>query len=210
MSSDPQADSALDALLSIGSEAISTTPIASVPDTALGRQLGDLLRRRNGFVAFESALVIRGAGSEPGMLDNWNDGTGWRAAYDDLADGLCFFAEDIFGGQFAFDGGTVVSFDPETGEREHLGSSLEEWAATILGDAEVLTGYPLAQEWQAEHGRLPFGQRLVPRLPFVAGGDFTVANLTATDDVQGMLERAKLALAFRDLPDGAQLTWPLD
>jgi hypothetical protein len=74
----------------------------------------------------------------------------------------------------------------------------------ILDDYEVLTGYPLAAEWQALNGRLPARQRLVPKVPFVAGGEFEIGNLYALDSVEGMCLRASLAVQIRDLPDGAK------
>lgn len=57
------------------------------------------------------------------------------------------------------------------------------------------------------HGVLVEGQRLVPKLPFVAGGEFEVDNLYAADAVEGMRARGNLAVQIRDLPDGAQISY---
>jgi hypothetical protein len=118
-------------------------------------------------------LVVRGAGANPGDLAVWNAESGWRASYDGLADGVFFFfAEDVFGGQFGLAGEDVVTFDPETGEREVIGSSLEDWAEQLLADFDVVTGHSLAQAWQRSFGPLPLGERLIPKTPFVLGGGF--------------------------------------
>src|SRR3989304_4166661 len=65
-----------------------------------GAELAALLSWRNGFYAYESALLVRGFGHGPPPRDitSWNARAAWLAAYDDLNLGpmLCF-AEDLFG-----------------------------------------------------------------------------------------------------------------
>jgi hypothetical protein len=194
-------------LVSIGSAALATGPVAGLPKGRLGDDLAELLVRRNGFVAFESALVVRGVGAAPGDLADWNAERGWRASYSGMADDIFFFAEDIFGGQFGLLAEVVVAFDPETGDRRVLASSLEDWAEQILADFELMTGYPLGQAWQQRNGKLSLGKRLIPKIPFVLGGDFTIENLYALDSVVGMQVRGELAVQIRDLPDGARVSY---
>jgi len=174
---------------------------------ASSRQLEPLLTMKNGLYAFGGALHVfsaAGTTSEPGLVQ-WNDPALWRKDYDGLADGAVFFAEDVFGGQFCVLEGVIAAFDPETGEFETIANDLEAWARLILRDYRVLTGSPLAHDWQASHGALRAGQRLLPVQPFVMGGDFEVANLRAHDAVKGMRHRARVALQMRDMPDGAAL-----
>ncbi len=168
-------------------------------------ELARLLGKRNGFFALESALHVFPVGSEVvGVsLGDWNAKELWRSMYEGITDGLTFFAEDVFGHQFAIGSGGVYRFDPETGERERIATDLEEWASIILGDYKVETGYPLAHEWQLRNGPLPAGKRLVPKLPFVLGGEFSVDNLHAQDAVEAMRYRASIATQLRGLPDGA-------
>ncbi|GAA0522425.1 hypothetical protein Ade02nite_81750 [Paractinoplanes deccanensis] len=149
--------------------------------------LEPLLGRRNGFYVFDSALLVRPQGDAP-VLDvaAWNAPELWGAVYGDALDGVTFFAEDVFGGQFGLRGDEVVSFDPETGEVEHLAGSLEGWAAEIIEDPEVMTGHPIVREWQATHGPLKPGERLVPVVPFALGGEFAAGNLRALRDVEAM------------------------
>jgi hypothetical protein len=122
-----------------------------------------------------------------------------------MADGFLFFAEDIFGCQFALKESQVWTFNPETGEAQALASSLDGWARCLAEDYETLTGYPLAHAWQTRHGALAPGNRLVPKIPFVLGGEYNVANLHALDSAKSMLFRASIAVQIRDLPDGAQV-----
>ena len=57
------------------------------------------------------------------------------------------------------------------------------------------------------NGGLSPGDRLVPRVPFVLGGEFEVANVYAIDAALGMQVRGDLAVQLVDLPDGAQVTY---
>lgn len=174
--------------------------------------LSDLLTRSNGFFAFESALHVLPSGPAPigtMSVQLWNDADLWRGSYGGAAEDLLFFAEDIFGGQFALSAAGVVSFDPETGDVEQLANDLEGWADRILADYELLTGFPLAHAWQLSHGQLPVTKRLLPKRPFVLGGEFVVENLYALDAVEGMRLRAELATQLRNLPDGASVTFKI-
>jgi len=167
-----------------------------------------MLGRLNGFYAFESALHVFPSGTTERMnLELWNDPDLWRRDYDDMTDGLLFFAEDLFGGQFVLLDAGVGTFDPETGDVEVIAGDLVSWAAALLGDAGLLTGHPIAHEWQVRHGALVEGQRLVPKLPFVTGGAFEVDNLYSADAVEGMRARGSLAVQIRDLPDGAKIRY---
>jgi len=199
----------LDRLVSIAGPAIGFTQ-PEVP--GLPPDLGDLLSRKNGFLAFESALHVLPAGPVSGgtmSVQLWNDQDLWRSSYDGMADGLLFFAEDIFGGQFAFCSEGVVSFDPETGDVERIATDLESWADRVLADYQLLTGFPVAHSWQELHGQLPPGMRLVPKRPFVLGGEFGPANLYALDAAEGMRFRGELATQIRDLPEGASVSFKI-
>jgi hypothetical protein len=204
--------SALEQLLQISSAPLIEGPIADglpilEPFGALGGELYSLLSHRNGFYAFESALHVFPSGQADGVVDltAWNAEATWRIEYGDLAKGCLFFAEDAFGFQFCLARDEVCSFDPETGRIEPMARSLEEWSAKLLVDFRVLTGQPLAHEWQVAHGPLAAGMRLAPRTPFVLGGDFVVENLHAANQVELMRFRGHLASQIKDLPDGAQV-----
>lgn len=207
--------SAIAKLLRISGPALIDGP-ARLPDalgagTAVPASLRRMLAQRNGFYAFEAALHVLPAGEAAGVMDlaSWNAPTLFRGHYGDLAGGYVFFAEDIFGGQFAFAGDAIVSFDPETGQAEPLARDLEGWAQRLLDDYPYLTGHELAHAWQKAHGRLAPGIRLLPKRPFVLGGRFELANLYAQGAVQGMRLRGDLARQLRDLPDGAKVQFTI-
>lgn len=202
---------AIGKLISIGSEALATV---GLPDTTGGSWSSSLelevlamLRLRNGFFAFEGALHVLPIGGQPGVMNlgAWNSSHLWRHEYGNLADGLFFFAEDAFGNQFCLRENRVCLFDAETGQTEPIGSSIEDWAGHVLSDYDLLTGFPLFHEWQVVHGPVPVGSRLLPLVPFVLGGDYSLTNLRVAGAVSGMRARGNLAQQIRDLPDGAQI-----
>lgn len=207
----------LDKLLSIASSSLSerepelSGPIRNMAGTS-AEQLFNVLRQRNGFYAFEGALHIfpsNSSQSEMGISD-WNHADLWRTSYKGLADNGVFFAEDIFGGQFCIKDGSIYIFDPETGSLEYLAADVESWAEVVLHDYEVLTGYPLAHQWQKRNGPVRAGMRLLPKVPFVMGGDFSLDNLYIADAVEGMRLRADIADKIKNLPDGTQVKFSLD
>jgi hypothetical protein len=200
----------LNKLLSVAGDSLSSAAV-EVPRSVgkLGDELAGVLSQVNGFYAFESALHVRASGpvSDEPSLQEWNADDLWRSAYGAMAEGHFFFAEDLFGGQFSIKDDHVFTFDPETGEAGLLSSSLEEWADCVLFDYEVLTGFPLARAWQLRHGSLPAGARLVPKLPFVVGGEFSVDNLFVLEAAESMRQRAEIALQIQNLPEGASVTF---
>jgi hypothetical protein len=104
----------------------------------------------------------------------------------------------------------VYTFDPETGSLAYLANDIESWAQILLSDYEVLTGYPLAHQWQEQNRQLPAGKRLLPKVPFVLSGEFVLDNLYLADAVEGMRFRADIASQIKELPDGAQIRLNID
>lgn len=202
----------LDNLLSIASSPLSDhEPKLSSRLRDLAGTLADdlltMLMQSNGFYAYESALHVFSTHTAPAEmnLEDWNKEGLWRSAYQGLADNCLFFAEDVFGGQFCIKNDEIYAFDPETGGLEYLASDIEGWVNVIFEDYEMLTGYPLAHDWQKLNGRIPLGSRLLPKIPFIAGGDFTLGNLYLSHAVDGMKFRAEIAVQIKDLPEGARI-----
>ncbi|HLX14125.1 MAG TPA: hypothetical protein VKS24_02830 [Bradyrhizobium sp.] len=173
----------------------------------IGASISSVLRQKNGFFCFESALRFfpsETSRSSWGVTD-WNKHDLWKADYDGLADDIFCFAEDLFGRQFVVFEGKIGAFEPETGNVEFVASSLEQWASKILQDCNYMTGYSLGHEWQLDHGPLHQRHRLMARQPFVLGGEYSATNFASTDSLQMMKNLGNLARQIRDLPDGAQI-----
>ena len=201
----------MEKLLSIGSEPLVSTPpddTAVVNDFPLRSELLSMLQHKNGFYAFESALHVFPLTSEPvsgANLAEWNSDSLWRSDYGDLAAGLLFFAEDIFQDQFCISSSGVLRFNAETGGTKPFANSIENWAEIVLRDSDQATGWAFAKTWQAEHGPVAPGKRLMPKIPFFLGGAYSIDNLWAGDAVDGMRFKADLAIQTKSLPDGAQV-----
>lgn len=175
--------------------------------SARNQELFCLLGGRNGFYAFESALLVRPLDFEgpPLGIFQWNIATVWKADYKIDFKKAIFFAEDVFGVQFCILNDVINSFDPETGEFKVVAKSLEEWAGWILDDSKTRTGWPLAHFWQLKQGPLKAGVRLLPKVPFVLGGEFSIENLYFLNDAEGMRFRASIANQLQDCPDGTKV-----
>ena len=205
-----------DKLLSIAGEPLADCP--PILDQAilnlagnLGEKLASLLTQKNGFYCFESALHIFPSGSSTHdiSLESWNSQQLWRKDYGSLAEKGLFFAEDIFGVQFCILNNKIVTFDPETGDTELIANNLENWAKCILDDYEFLTGFSFAHSWQQRYGAIPPGKRLLPKIPFVLGGEFEIENLYVLDSIKGMQFRADLARQIKDNPDGTKIKFKI-
>lgn len=198
----------LQKLLSIASDPLSPFPPDDAQSLTLPRQLKAILDVRNGFMAFESALVLFPSRDSMGVpcIHEWNDLEGWRYHYRDvLASDDYSFAQDLFGLQFVMTRSGVVRLNPEDGEVVPYASSIEDWAKQLLENYEEDTGWPLAHDWQIQNGVLPPSMRLLPKVPFVLGGQFEVDNLVAVECRQAMAYWSKLYNAIRNVPDGQSI-----
>jgi hypothetical protein len=168
--------------------------------------LKPMLMQKNGFYAFGPALFVRPWGADVrGNCLWWNATSTWRNEFGGEGDDLLFFAEDIFGFQFAIHPNGFYQFDPETADREYMGKDVYEWAETLMGDLEFFTGAPIAERWQELNGALPAGKRLAPPVPFAFGGEFEAEQLGAITDVELMRFRGDIYMQTKDLPDGARV-----
>lgn len=182
-------------------------PPAAAAPAGLPDSLAVLWAERNGWEAFWSALHVFGTGA--GKPELTAVGAVFREAYGPLADGHVPFAQDLFGVLFTWHEDHVCAFDPETAEHEPVAADAEGWAAAVLEEPEELVGSSFAFDWQERHGPLEPGERLVPLLPFVLGGEYDDANLEPRDALLALRERSALAHVVAALPDGAEVEWPL-
>jgi hypothetical protein len=200
--------SGVDKLTSVAGEALARTPLGDARLFAGAvRCLEPMLSLKNGFYAFESALhvfPVAGTGLPGRSLQEWNDPHLWINYYGELIPGAVFFAEDIFGGQFAVTCEGIHSFNPETAKMVKVADTVEGWCSHILGRYNLTTGYSIAHAWQAENGKIPVGCRLVPRVPFCCGGDFSKENMVLVESVAAMRYWGEFSRRIAELPDGAQ------
>lgn len=198
---------------------LASDPIGSgFEETSLPQNLNSqavrLLSKKDGFYAFESALLVRPFRDTPSVLGmtTWNSFDLWKSLYSDMGTDIqsyTFFAENIFGEQFFLADDWIGEFDPETGESHKIADNLDAWVSGILADCDYLIGRGVAQQWQERHGRLPEGSRLIPKIPFVLGGEFNVSNLVAKSELEAITIRAQLASRLHGLKNGETITFEI-
>jgi hypothetical protein len=210
-----EAMNAVQKILDIGSEALCielAETLKEIPDWAMPGPYLDplwlLLGKKNGFVAFEGALLVfplLSVGKLPGIFE-WNHPNGWRRHYKDILplDAICF-AEDAFAGQFALTPKGILKLDPESGSLTQHSESLNDWASKILGNYDVEVGWSIARGWQLMNGPLPLGYRLLGKKPFVIGGDYIPENLVAIENSLALERLGRLYRELRDVPDGQEV-----
>ncbi|MGA0601157.1 hypothetical protein ACO2Q3_10695 [Caulobacter sp. KR2-114] len=204
--------SSFDALLDVAGGALGPGFAGALPDiggAARTRELEQLLGHRDGFLAFEDALLVFPVDAPTRRLDlvRLNNGD-WTAGYWHRCEGLLFFAADALGDLFALQGDKVVRFVSETGVVEPMADDLPGWAARLLADPAGEAGWPFAHAWAAAHGPLEEGSRLTGKRPFVLDGAFDLDNLQQRPLAEILDYRGNLATRLHEAPPGAILHMP--
>jgi hypothetical protein len=173
-----------------------------------GAELLDLLGLKNGFFAFESALHVFPLGTSPEVLNlrDWNAPELWSGHYGDLLPRpSLFFAQEVFGDQFYISPDGVWLFRGEHAGCELISDSIAAWADVFIRNWRYYSGYDFGHDWQVTHRPLVEGERLIPKLPFVMGGEYEINNLYAGRIVEAMRFRASFAKQIANLPDGTMV-----
>jgi hypothetical protein len=166
-----------------------------------------LLSMHNGLTAFDGGLRIFGAttGLVPALPD-WNKLESWRSEYRELIKkSFVFFAEDVFGNQFAFDGERVVYFDAENGRATPFANSFSEWLSTILEDPADTLQLMTYKNWLKQGQQLQPSEHLCPTYPFIVKADPPLHELYPVNSVEDMRHKGHFALQIKDIPDGTQI-----
>jgi hypothetical protein len=180
----------------------------------------ELLNIANGFVLKHQTFRFFGVDPMISALDlhGWNQSP-WIGEYGNLAAGIVFIAEDIFGDQYGlrFTGlgdrdPAFVKFWCEGGETETIASeSLAGWLAS-----SVLRKEPTILDWELasaafKRGLTPSGtEHLSYSLPLIVGGDAHDSNIEVADRVFHLHLLGQLSVKNRKLPEGERIRrfWP--
>lgn len=194
-------------ILSISSEPIAEKKAMNISEKIwIPQEIVSLLSSKNGFYAFYSSLHIYPMSDDDVSIERINIGSNWKDLYGDEVKNSTSFGQDVFGCQFLVSPTSgYFKLDLETGQKEYLGETLEEFFSSILEDPECQTGYTLAYEWQNEHGALKKNHVLSPKIPFLMGGEYSVGNLFEVT-TNGRIELASdIFSQTKDLSDGQQV-----
>ena len=190
-------------LLEISSPAIGPSTNA---DAIFDQGLQGLLRERNGFFALQNALWVFGdvsAAQLPGhdhpVIREWME------SYPQTEGVTHAFAVDATGYPFVTSSHGILRMDLETGVFTKIADDMEGWARAMLEKFQELSGWKVCKDWQDTNGPLPDGNRLLPRMPFVGGGEEVVDNLFAAPLTELIGFYAELAARIREMPEGGVL-----
>jgi hypothetical protein len=150
-----------------------------------------------GFSAFDQALLV--------LPPDWHVRLGKEQSVADLLGEYStgrVFALDLFGGLFVAAADRILRVNPETREAEEHSADAEEWAMKILEAPNFETGWELAMNWQRDNRLLHSYERLLPRQPFVLGGEYDVGNLVPRDLKEALSLYARLSARVEALEDG--------
>jgi hypothetical protein len=171
-------------------------------------ELAAVLRARNGVVAYQGALHVRGACREPAwhsLRHAWEGPDALHQLFEEVRPTDVPFAEDAFGDQFLLRDGRVLRLSGELGEITPVADGLEEFFGELLGDAGRALDYEPFLEYLAGGGELRPGQLLAAYPPFVLTADGAGRDLRAVAAVERRRFLADLARQLHGLPDGAEV-----
>jgi len=178
---------------------------------SLSSELTHLLRRANGYVAYNGGLHVRGACHDPkwhSLRSAWLGPAALHRLFPVLASSDIPFGEDALGHQFIIRDGVVHRLDAEVGELESLAVDLADFDAAARSDqVEYLRLQPL-ERFRAEGGSLEPGQLLSVYPPYVFQESASNVSLRAIPASDRIAFLAHLAASIRDLPDGARVSMP--
>lgn len=117
---------------------------------------------------------------------------------------ICF-GEDIFGNQFVHYLEGFGIFFIETSEIEFISKDFSGWLRLITEDIDYYTGESLAIEWFQQNGKLEFYERLIPKKPFVLGGDYEIFNLYNKNFEYIVGFMSDIARQIHNLPNGSKI-----
>lgn len=168
--------------------------------------LYDLLVQKNGFSVFEGSMrFLTTDVSFERNLDRWND---WLS--EKVSAGLFFFADNILGESFCFYEEKFWKYDFESGDLEYISDDFIEFVNKIVQDYNYYSAHSLAQQWQSIHGKIDFDSVLMPKIPFVLGGEYTLDNLYLVNIYDAIEFKIYLNRKIKNLEDGEKIKFKLD
>jgi hypothetical protein len=170
--------------------------------------LGAALERRNGCIAYEGGLHVRGASRSPNwhsLRTAWEGPLAFHELYEKVEPTDIPFAEDALGDQFLLRDGRVLHLWAETGEIEPSAESLEQFFDAVIADPQRTLALEPLLAYRAGNRKLAPGQLLMAYPPFCVTEAAEGVKLSGIDALQRRLFLVDLARQIRDLPEGAQV-----
>ncbi|MBO6102756.1 MAG: hypothetical protein J6P03_05830 [Opitutales bacterium] len=158
---------------------------------------------------FKGALCVRNNFSTDifHSIDDWNNPKLWKNKFpsEDIKD-IYFFADNILSYQYGVLNEDIVMLNPEDSSIEKVASSIDEWFSIITSDSVTYLYCDILEEWENKNGRVLLGERLIPSLPFILGGDYSLDNFVKCTEVEAMDYYSQFAKKLHNLQDGSRVS----
>jgi hypothetical protein len=167
----------------------------------------ELLRERNGFIAFEGGFHLRGVCDVPvwhSLAEAWRGENSLHRLFPSVRETDVPFGEDCMGDQFLLRESEIYRLSGESGDAESLKCSWRQFFERLTADSfELLRLHPLVQ-FQRDGGRLEPGQLLSVYPPFVCEESRNGVSLSAIPATERISFLADFARQFASIADGEQ------
>ncbi|MBL8020474.1 MAG: hypothetical protein JNM27_12465 [Leptospirales bacterium] len=170
----------------------------------LPEELQNILREKNGFIAYEGGLHVRGACTEPAwhsIHTVWKGELALSKTYDALPADAVPFAEDCMGDPFVLRDKKVYRLTLETAYMEILGSLAEFFESIARDPRGVLHYEPLLKLKQQGSGLKP-GQLIHAYPPYSTAQAANGVLLRAVPADAQIAYELDFFASVRDLPEG--------
>jgi hypothetical protein len=170
--------------------------------------LSNVLATRNGCIAWQGALHVRGWCLEPAWHSiqlAWHGPDSFHDLYSEVEASDIPFAEDAFGDQYLVRGKSVIRMDGETGDLSVVADALDAFFAHLIADASGALGFEPTDLVREIGGPLQPGQLVSVYPPFVFRESADGVSLRPIPALDRRRALASLAKQLRDLPDGSMV-----
>ena len=154
---------------------------------------------------FDGALYVRNNFSTSVFhsIGDWNEYSLWKKFFpEDKLKEVYFFADNILSYQYGIYDEKVVMLNPEDSSLEIVASSLDEWFSVIKSDKVTYLYSDILEEWESRNGKILLGEKLIPSIPFIIGGDYELDIFIKCTELEAMRYYSQYAKTLYKLPDG--------
>lgn len=171
-----------------------------------------LIARANGFITRNRIFRVFGTEGDEIVpsIQEWNNSE-WKLEYGNKTHNLLFFAEDIFGNQYALqthdEKVSLVRFQCEGGEVETVSGGVKALIdAFISPETSALLDWALVKT-AFQRGLSPNpNEHLAFELPLIAGGDYSIDNITVESTELHLGTLSQLSRELQNYPAGVRIT----
>lgn len=118
---------------------------------------------------------------------------------------LIFFGENCMADVFCLYKNKFYRYDLELNELENMGEDLNEFSNNILKNYNYYTGYNLHIKWALKNRALLPNEILIPKIPFVLGGEYAEDNLIAIERIKGFSIKIDFQKKISSLQNGEKV-----